>query len=174
MVIKIIKRRIRKLRKEIFKKQVGKILKNGSDMEVQVLIKGNSLPEIIFNFNHSIKNKLKYYLDNYNEDMKLIHKPNDVAIIKVTEIPNKVTKDAIIDNIAGWEKIQSGPKTTIIKARLRNGFEIVESSSCVDPANYDEALGIRICLDKIESKVWELLGFELQQRKRSFHTVSKV
>ena len=45
---------------------------------------------------------------------------------------------------------------------LRNGFEIVESSACVSPENYDEALGREICLKKIKDKVWGLLGFLLQ------------
>lgn len=55
-----------------------------------------------------------------------------------------------------------GEKTTVVRAVLRNGFEIVESSSCVSPENYDEAMGRDICLEKIRDKVWELLGFLLQ------------
>lgn len=55
-----------------------------------------------------------------------------------------------------------GEKTTVVRAMLRNGFEIVESSSCVSPENYDEAMGREICLEKIRDKVWELLGFLLQ------------
>ena len=55
-----------------------------------------------------------------------------------------------------------GEKTTVVRAALRNGFEIVESSSCVSPENYDEAMGREICLEKIRDKVWMLLGFLLQ------------
>jgi hypothetical protein len=55
-----------------------------------------------------------------------------------------------------------GEKTTIVQATLVNGFEIIESSSCVDPANYDEKLGSEICLERIKNKIWELLGFLLQ------------
>lgn len=55
-----------------------------------------------------------------------------------------------------------GEKTTVVRAVLRNGFEIVESSSCVSPENYDEAMGRDICLERIREKVWELLGFLLQ------------
>lgn len=55
-----------------------------------------------------------------------------------------------------------GEKTTVVRAVLRNGFEIVESSSCVSPENYDEELGAEICLEKIRDKVWFLLGFLLQ------------
>ena len=58
-----------------------------------------------------------------------------------------------------------GEKTTVVRATLRNGFEMVESSSCVDPANYDEALGADLCTTKIKGHVWGLLGFVLQWAK---------
>lgn len=55
-----------------------------------------------------------------------------------------------------------GEKTTCVRVVLVNGFEIVESSACVDPANYDEKMGKEICLEKIKDKIWFLLGFLLQ------------
>ena len=55
-----------------------------------------------------------------------------------------------------------GDKTTVVRATLWNGFEIVEASSCVCPENYDVRMGEAICLDKIRDKVWMLLGFLLQ------------
>lgn len=55
-----------------------------------------------------------------------------------------------------------GQKTTVVRAILRNGFEIVESSSCVSSENYSEELGAQLCMEKIKDKVWELLGFLLQ------------
>ncbi|MDU2660038.1 MAG: Gp49 family protein, partial [Clostridioides difficile] len=42
------------------------------------------------------------------------------------------------------------------------GFEIVESTGCVDKANYSEDIGAEICLNKIKDKIWYLLGFLLQ------------
>lgn len=55
-----------------------------------------------------------------------------------------------------------GGKTTVVRAVLKNGFEIVESSSCVSAENYDEKLGEEICMERIRNKIWELLGFLLQ------------
>lgn len=55
-----------------------------------------------------------------------------------------------------------GEKTTVVRAVLVNGFEIVESSSCVSKENYDQNLGRDICMEKIMGKVWYLLGFLLQ------------
>lgn len=55
-------------------------------------------------------------------------------------------------------------KMTIASAKLPNGFVIVESSSCVDPANYDEKMGRDICREKIINKLWELEGYRLQDK----------
>lgn len=50
-------------------------------------------------------------------------------------------------------------KCTIVACQLPNGFVIVESSSCVDPDNYDEEVGIENCLNKIKDKVIELEAY---------------
>lgn len=55
-------------------------------------------------------------------------------------------------------------KCTIVACKLPNGFVIVESSSCVDPANYDEDMGVDICMKNIEKKLWELEGYLLQNQ----------
>lgn len=76
---------------------------------------------------------------------------------------NTVTKEEInniLDN-ANFE-ITHKIKTTIIMCTLPNGFVIVESSSCVDPKNYDAEIGEEICMERIENKVWELEGYKLQ------------
>jgi hypothetical protein len=53
-------------------------------------------------------------------------------------------------------------KCTIVAVQLKNGFVIVESSSCVDPMNYSEAQGMAICMERIKNKLWELEGYKLQ------------
>lgn len=60
------------------------------------------------------------------------------------------------------EAVTMGGKTTVVRAVLKNGFVIVESSSCVSAENYDEKLGEEICMKRIRNKIWELLGFLLQ------------
>lgn len=69
-------------------------------------------------------------------------------------------------NVAGFIKevysMTIGDKTTLVKVTLVNGFELCETSSCVDPKNYNEEIGVKICLDKIYDKIWHLLGFLLQ------------
>lgn len=55
-----------------------------------------------------------------------------------------------------------GEKTTVTRATLINGFEMVDGSSCVEPKNYNEELGTKICIGRMREKVWMLLGFVLQ------------
>lgn len=69
----------------------------------------------------------------------------------------------MVDDFIAHTEVQTlGDKTTVVRAVLRNGFELVESSSCVSKENYSEELGAQICMKKIMDKVWFLLGFLLQ------------
>jgi hypothetical protein len=53
-------------------------------------------------------------------------------------------------------------KCTVLTVQLPNGFIIVESSACVDPANFDENIGADICNERVKNKIWELEGYVLQ------------
>lgn len=50
---------------------------------------------------------------------------------------------------------------TVVEVVHRNGFTSVQSSACVDPANYDEAIGTRLALEKARNDIWHCLGFVL-------------
>lgn len=97
--------------------------------------------------------------------------PKDVferAYLELTVNPELRTKKPSIsqkmvdDFIVAKEVSTLGDKVTVVRATLRNGFELVESSACVSPENYDEEMGAKICMEKIKDKVWFLLGFLLQ------------
>lgn len=80
---------------------------------------------------------------------------------------NKVTiedvqanmKDVIVRTV-----VEFGKPCTYVTVRMLNGFTVRESTTCVDPANYDENIGKQICLEKIQDKIWLLLGYELQSK----------
>lgn len=72
------------------------------------------------------------------------------------------------DMIASVETVSSGNCTTICRIILKNGFVLVESSSCVDPKNYSEEIGRNICVEHAKNKIWELLGFLLQSAAYGF------
>lgn len=55
-----------------------------------------------------------------------------------------------------------GDTTTVLTATLPSGFEITETSACIDPAMYDQDLGESLARQKIASRVWELEGYLLQ------------
>jgi hypothetical protein len=48
---------------------------------------------------------------------------------------------------------------------MQTGFVQYESSSCVDPKNYDHEIGTLCGLKRIEDSIWKLLGFTLQWAK---------
>ena len=97
--------------------------------------------------------------------------PKDVferAYLKMTVNPHlktdkpSISQEMVDDFIVATEVTTMDDKCTVVRATLRNGFEIVESSACVSAENYDEKLGADICMEKIKDKVWFLLGFLLQ------------
>lgn len=62
---------------------------------------------------------------------------------------------------ARCEVTKSGEKTTVLHVTLANGFEMVESAACVDPANYSEAIGVDLCRKRITDRLWLLEGWRL-------------
>ena len=77
---------------------------------------------------------------------------------------NTVTKDQI-DNLfeQSEKKVETyWNKCTVMTVQLPNGFTIVEHSACVDPANYDAAIGVEICERKIKEQLWAFEGYKLQ------------
>lgn len=68
-------------------------------------------------------------------------------------------QDVIVRTLQDFEK-----PCTYVTVRMKNGFTLRESTTCVDHANYDEEIGKQICLEKIEDKVWFLLGYALQEK----------
>ena len=78
---------------------------------------------------------------------------------------NRVTIEDVkanMQNVKARTEREFDKPVTVVTVRMRNGFTIRESTTCVDPDNYDERVGIEICLKKIEEKIWFLLGYELQ------------
>ena len=64
-----------------------------------------------------------------------------------------------------------GKPTTYVTVQMKNGFTIRESTTCVDPNNYNEEIGKEICLKKIQ--IWFLLGYQLQEEIYQMKTLCK-
>jgi len=54
--------------------------------------------------------------------------------------------------------------TTICTLTLDNGYTVRGEASCVDPKNYEQAIGERYALEDAKRKIWPLLGFRLADR----------
>lgn len=79
--------------------------------------------------------------------------------------PPSVTEERVAEIMEGsnFEVYTAFDKCTVVSCRLPNGFVITEYSACVSPENYDEEMGVNICIDKISDRVWELEAYRLQQ-----------
>lgn len=80
----------------------------------------------------------------------------------ITVTPEEVAenmKDVLVRTVEEF-----GKPCTYVTVRMKNGFTLRESTTCVDPANYNEEIGKQVCLKRIENKVWFLLGYALQEK----------
>ena len=80
---------------------------------------------------------------------------------------NTVTPEQVKENmqdIIVRTLVDFGKPTTYVTIRMKNGFTLRESTTCVDPENYNEEIGKEICLKRLEDKVWFLLGYQLQEK----------
>ena len=87
-----------------------------------------------------------------------------LAVEDNKELPSGVSigPKMVAEFVSSIETKTMGEKTTVVRCVLRNGFEIWETSTCVDQRNYNQEIGEQICMERIKNKIWELLGFLLQ------------
>ncbi len=89
-------------------------------------------------------------------------------------LKNSITQ-AHIDDLLARSTVSSsimGIKSTVVCVTLPNGFELIESSGCVDPENYDHTLGVKICLERIKNRLWTMEGYRLSDHLA--HRVEKI
>lgn len=80
---------------------------------------------------------------------------------------NKVTIEEVkanMQDVICRTAVEFDKPVTYVTVRMKNGFTLRESTTCVDPSNYDEEIGKQICLEKIEDRIWFLLGYALQDK----------
>ena len=77
---------------------------------------------------------------------------------------NRITEGeiALIAATAKYATMKLGAKTTLVHMTLPNGFELVETSSCVDPANYNQRIGEDICKRRLVDRLCQLEGYRMQ------------
>ena len=78
---------------------------------------------------------------------------------------SRVTEEMVVDFMGQVEGSKLSSKSTLVKCLPVTGFEQYEVSSCVDPANYDHDIGVKVATERIKSRIWGFLGFVLQWAK---------
>jgi hypothetical protein len=77
----------------------------------------------------------------------------------------KVSAQEIQDSIKSAQYYRfPGTTVTVCCLTLDNGFTAVGQAACVDPAEFNESLGIAISHKDAENKVWGYLGFRLAEK----------
>lgn len=125
----------------------------------------NSICVVTDNSKLTVDNKTFYeHFEKYKGTKSVENNIEDKYSILNEAIPNSVTYEMIDDIISESDIVVNTvfDKCTVVSCKLPNGFIITESSACVDPENYNEETGIKICMDKIIDKVWELEGYLIQ------------
>lgn len=77
----------------------------------------------------------------------------------------RINEQMVNEFIVGHESTRLGNHTVVL-VKLRNGFTLIEESACVDPANYDHAIGESFALAKAKKQVWNHLGFLLATARK--------
>lgn len=80
-------------------------------------------------------------------------------------LPNKVSLSDMMEKVKSttYTLLPNG-KTTICQMVLENGFSIEGQSACVDPKNYNQALGEKYAFENAIDKMWPLEGYLLAEK----------
>lgn len=77
---------------------------------------------------------------------------------------NTVTIEKIENTILKEDYIKIGLKTVIAVLTLKNSFEIIGTSACVNPINFDFEIGKKYAREKAIDQIWMLEGYLLQSK----------
>lgn len=76
--------------------------------------------------------------------------------------PTKISEGDVLGFMKQGYSLRLGEKTTVVLDTTITGFDTIGTSACVNPNNYDYAIGEGIARRDIKDKIWGHLGFVLQ------------
>lgn len=76
--------------------------------------------------------------------------------------PTKISEGDVLGFMKQGYSFRFGEKTTVVLDTTITGFDTIGTSACVNPNNYDHAIGEGIARRDIKDKIWGYLGFVLQ------------
>jgi hypothetical protein len=81
-------------------------------------------------------------------------------------IPNRVTLGDIQSQVKSvYYHVVPDTTLTICVLTLKNGYTVMGSSACVDPASFNKAVGEQIAYDNALNEIWALEGYLLKQKR---------
>jgi hypothetical protein len=81
-------------------------------------------------------------------------------------IPNRVTVSDMQAKVKSSTYTRlSDSTTTVCQITLENGYTLIGTSACVDPASFNQAMGEKIAYDNAFEQLWSLEGYLLKQRR---------
>ena len=75
-----------------------------------------------------------------------------------------VTRESIIARLADVNYTRLAATTTVCAITLDNGFTVIGTSACVNPADFDAQKGKDLAYDAAFDKLWELEGYLAVER----------
>lgn len=76
--------------------------------------------------------------------------------------PTKISEGDVLGFMKQGYSLRLGEKTTVVLDTTITEFDTIGTSACVNPNNYDHAIGEGIARRDIKDKIWGHLGFVLQ------------
>lgn len=76
--------------------------------------------------------------------------------------PTKISEGDVLGFMKQGHSLRLGEKTTVVLDTTITGFDTIGTSACVNPNNYNHAIGEGIARRDIKDKIWGHLGFVLQ------------
>lgn len=76
--------------------------------------------------------------------------------------PTKISEGDVLGFMKQGYSLRLSEKTTVVLNTTITGFDTIGTSACVNPNNYDHAIGEGIARRDIKDKIWGHLGFVLQ------------
>lgn len=76
--------------------------------------------------------------------------------------PTKISEGDVLGFMKQGYSLRLGEKITVVLDTTITGFDTIGTSACVNPNNYDHAIGEGIARRDIKDKIWGHLGFVLQ------------
>jgi hypothetical protein len=81
-------------------------------------------------------------------------------------LPVRVTMEGMLARIVKTEySALNDGKTTLCMLHIENGFTILGTSACVDPAQFNKALGEKYSFEKAVEQMWPLEGYLLAENR---------